>query len=335
MFEKPLAVEIYDLVDALHSCKQALGKSMSAHVLEMKGYMDQLHGIGKSYDNDMTINLINRSLNKDFGDFVRNFNMHCVRKTVTELHALLIDYEKGLKDKAPTPQVLTIQNGRENKPKPQVNKKDKSKGKTNKNKKVVPYQPKPKHNSLKRKKNPNKDQTCHHCHDLSRIRGNRGSASKSTTTNSAGKWNFPTFTKTSSAAPIGQEIDRSASSRVIKVGVSSGRESLFHTDNGMKFMLAPRSDKAKHSSIPEKSHGMRNLSGSPSFSGNFLRRTAKQCSFNGVLASSNSLSLLVNKLLMVEAKFWHENKSICWELYFELIRQNMNETRWKQKGPKL
>nr|GFB80412.1 retrotransposon protein, putative, Ty1-copia subclass [Tanacetum cinerariifolium] len=73
------------------------------------------------------INLINRSLNNDFGDFVRNFNMHCMGKTVTELHALLIDYEKGLKDKAPTPQVLTIQNGRENKPKPKANKKDKSK----------------------------------------------------------------------------------------------------------------------------------------------------------------------------------------------------------------
>nr|GFB37691.1 hypothetical protein [Tanacetum cinerariifolium] len=136
-------VEIYDLVDALHSCKQAPGKSVSAHVWEMKGYIDQLHALGKCYDNDMAINLINRSLKKDFGDFVRNFNMHCVGKTVTELHALLIDYEKGLKDKAPTPQVLTIQNGRENKPKPKANKKDKSKGKTDKNKKVVPYQPKP------------------------------------------------------------------------------------------------------------------------------------------------------------------------------------------------
>nr|GEW77245.1 putative retrotransposon protein [Tanacetum cinerariifolium] len=104
MFEKPQAVEIYDLVDALHSCKQALGKFVIAHVFEMKGYMDQLHALGKSYDNDMAINLINRSLNKDFVDFVKNFNMHCVGKTVTELHALLIDYEKGLKGKAPTPQ---------------------------------------------------------------------------------------------------------------------------------------------------------------------------------------------------------------------------------------
>nr|GFB12888.1 hypothetical protein [Tanacetum cinerariifolium] len=90
------AIDIYDLVDALHSCKHTPGKSVSAHVLEMKGYMDQLHSLGKSYDNDMAINLINTSLNKDFSDFVRNFNMHCVGKTVTELHALLIDYEKGL-----------------------------------------------------------------------------------------------------------------------------------------------------------------------------------------------------------------------------------------------
>ncbi|GJX76017.1 hypothetical protein Tco_0322828 [Tanacetum coccineum] len=57
MFEKPKAVEIYDLVDTLHSCKQAPGKSVSAHVLEMKGYMDQLQALGKPYDNDMAINL--------------------------------------------------------------------------------------------------------------------------------------------------------------------------------------------------------------------------------------------------------------------------------------
>ncbi|GJX76016.1 hypothetical protein Tco_0322827 [Tanacetum coccineum] len=63
--------------------------------------------------------------------------MHCVGKTVSDLHALLIDYEKGLKDKAPTPQVLAIQKGRVNKPKPQANKKGKSKGKADKNKQVV------------------------------------------------------------------------------------------------------------------------------------------------------------------------------------------------------
>ncbi|GJT56220.1 hypothetical protein Tco_0991274, partial [Tanacetum coccineum] len=128
MFEKPPAVEINDL--------------------EMKGLMDQLHILGKPYGNDMAVNLINRSLNKDFGDFVRNFNMHCVGKTVTELHALLIDFEKGLKDKAPTPQVFTIQKGRDNKPKPQANKKVKGMGKADKNKQVVPYQQDCLHNAF-------------------------------------------------------------------------------------------------------------------------------------------------------------------------------------------
>nr|GEZ38092.1 hypothetical protein [Tanacetum cinerariifolium] len=40
--------------------------------------------------------------------------------------------------------------------------------------------------------------------DILRIRGTRGSASKSTTTKSAGKWNIPTFTKTSSVTPTGR-----------------------------------------------------------------------------------------------------------------------------------
>ncbi|GJT19667.1 putative RNA-directed DNA polymerase [Tanacetum coccineum] len=132
MFEKPQAVEIYDLVDTLHSCKQAQGKFVSAHVLEMKGYMDQLQAIRKPYDNDMAINLINRSLNKDFVDFVRNFNMHCVGKIV-------------------------------NKPKPQANKKGKGRGKVDKNKQVVAYQPKPKQNPSLKKENLKKDQACHYC----------------------------------------------------------------------------------------------------------------------------------------------------------------------------
>ncbi|GJW95714.1 hypothetical protein Tco_0175386 [Tanacetum coccineum] len=101
---------------------------------------------------------------------------------------------------------------------------------------------------------------------LPRIRGTRGSGSKSTTTKSAGNWNTPTLTLTSLAIPIGREIERSASSSVHAiVGVRFGRLSFFHTENGMRFMLAPRSAKAKHSSILGNLHGIRNLLGSPSF----------------------------------------------------------------------
>nr|GFB65891.1 hypothetical protein [Tanacetum cinerariifolium] len=100
---------------------------------------------------------------------------------------------------------------------------------------------------------------------LSRIKGTRGSGSKSTTTKSAGKWNTLTLTETSLAIPIGLETERSASLRVMQVGVSSGSESPSHTKSGMRFMLAPRLAKAKHSSILGNSQGIRNLPGSPSF----------------------------------------------------------------------
>nr|GEZ77329.1 putative reverse transcriptase domain-containing protein [Tanacetum cinerariifolium] len=40
------------------------------------------------------------------------------------------------------------------------------------------------------------------------------------------------------------------------VRVSSGSESPSHTETGMRFMLAPRSANARHSSIPENSQGV-------------------------------------------------------------------------------
>nr|GFB02877.1 hypothetical protein [Tanacetum cinerariifolium]GFB11484.1 hypothetical protein [Tanacetum cinerariifolium] len=48
----------------------------------------------------------------DFAGFVRNYNMHNMGKTIGELHALLIEYEKRLPKKAATPQVMAIQGGR-------------------------------------------------------------------------------------------------------------------------------------------------------------------------------------------------------------------------------
>ena len=170
-FAKPKAVEIYDLVDALHSSRQSPGQSVSEHYLHMKDLMDKLHLLGNPTENDMAINLINRSLNNDFNGFVRNYNMHCVGKTIGDLHAMLIDFEKGLKEKATTPHVFNIRRGskdhKENKPKPigkNAKKNDKGKGKMDKGKAFVPHHAKQNPKSLKRKENPNKDQTCHHCH---------------------------------------------------------------------------------------------------------------------------------------------------------------------------
>ena len=97
--------------------------------------------------------------------------MHCKGKTVSEVHAMLIDYEKGLVKKAPTPAVMAIQGGRITKKfkpnKPQnANFKGKGNG-TGKGKQVANHQQKPKKQNPpppKKKENFNKDLAkCHYC----------------------------------------------------------------------------------------------------------------------------------------------------------------------------
>nr|GFA71455.1 hypothetical protein [Tanacetum cinerariifolium] len=53
---------------------------------------------------------------------------------------------------------------------------------------------------------------------------------------------------------------------------------------------------------------MRNLPGFPSFSGNFLRRTADQCLFSGVLANSDSLSLMHRVFCHLGLTFYYLRK---------------------------
>nr|GEW05271.1 hypothetical protein [Tanacetum cinerariifolium] len=86
--------------------------------------------------------------------------------TIGELHAMLIEYEKGLPKKSKTPQVMMIKGGKIQK----SNKKSlkaKGKGKANGkgNDKQV-YIPKPKNPKPAAKEHPAKDDTCHHCKEV-------------------------------------------------------------------------------------------------------------------------------------------------------------------------
>ncbi|GJW50284.1 RNA-directed DNA polymerase, eukaryota [Tanacetum coccineum] len=105
MFEKQAGVERFDLIQTFHACKKEEGKPVAAYVIQMKGYVDQLNTVG-------------------------------------ELHAMLIEYEKGLPKKAETPQA----NGK------------------GKDKQV--YIPKPKNPKPSAKEHPAKDDACHHCKEV-------------------------------------------------------------------------------------------------------------------------------------------------------------------------
>ncbi|GKE63892.1 hypothetical protein Tco_1514259 [Tanacetum coccineum] len=133
MFEKQAGVEKFDLIQSFHACKQEEGKSVADYVLKMKGYVEKLESLGY---------------------------------TIGKIHAMLIEYEKGLPKKAETPQVMMINGGKIQKAnKKSLNAKgnNKVKGK-GKDKKV--YIPKPKNPKPTAMECPTKDDVCHHynCH---------------------------------------------------------------------------------------------------------------------------------------------------------------------------
>ncbi|GJS95474.1 retrotransposon protein, putative, ty1-copia subclass [Tanacetum coccineum] len=93
---------------------------------------------------DLNVDLIMNGLTSNFAGFVKNYNMHNMGKTIGELHALLIEYEKGLPKKAATPQ-------------------GEGKGK-GKDKSVIPKPKNP--------KNMAKDDACHHCKEVGHCKRN-------------------------------------------------------------------------------------------------------------------------------------------------------------------
>ncbi|GJU74096.1 retrotransposon protein, putative, ty1-copia subclass [Tanacetum coccineum] len=142
------------------------GKLVDAYVLQMKGYVDQLERLGYMLPQDVIVGLILNGHTKDFAGFERNYNMHNMGKTNGELHAMLIEYEKGLPKKAETPQVMMIKGGKIQKAKKKALK-AKGKGKANGkgNDKQV-YIPKPKNPKPFAKGHPAKDDTYHHCKEV-------------------------------------------------------------------------------------------------------------------------------------------------------------------------
>ncbi|GJS13514.1 hypothetical protein Tco_0407986 [Tanacetum coccineum] len=122
-------LEKYNAYDMLKELKtMSVSKLLS---LMMKSYLDTLERLGYAMPNELGVSLIFNSLNKDYDQFVQNYNMNSMRKTIVKLHAMLKIHEKG---------------------------KDKGKNK-------LAYAPKPKISPPPKRDNPAKDSICHHYKD--------------------------------------------------------------------------------------------------------------------------------------------------------------------------
>ncbi|KAJ9561430.1 hypothetical protein OSB04_006590 [Centaurea solstitialis] len=154
MIQQQAEQELFEIVKAFHACKQEDGQSVSSYVLKMKGYLDQMERLGYPMPQVLGVSLILTSLSKDYDQFVMNYNMHSMGKTIAELHAMLKLAEQGLPKKAPV--VLAIKEGRIQKPQSKGKGPGKGKGKQ-------VSKPKPKIPPPAKKEHPAKDATCHHC----------------------------------------------------------------------------------------------------------------------------------------------------------------------------
>ncbi|GJQ95273.1 zinc finger, CCHC-type containing protein [Tanacetum coccineum] len=160
--------ELFETVKAFHACKQEDGQSVSSNLLKIKSYLDTLEHLGYAMPKELGVSLILNSLNKDYDQFIHNYNLHSMGKTLAELHAMLKLHEKGIPKKVETPIVLAICEGniQKDKKKPQG-----EKGKA-KRKNRLAYAPKTKISSPPKRDNPTKESICHHCKEVGHWRRN-------------------------------------------------------------------------------------------------------------------------------------------------------------------
>ncbi|ESQ38834.1 hypothetical protein EUTSA_v10022495mg, partial [Eutrema salsugineum] len=89
------------MVKALIDCKLPTDSPVSPHVIKMKGYIDNLAKLDCPISQDLAIDLILKSLSSSYDQFVMNYNMHNLTKTLTELHGMLRSAESNIKKGTP------------------------------------------------------------------------------------------------------------------------------------------------------------------------------------------------------------------------------------------
>ena len=89
MFQEQARQERFTTTKALNACKMTPGTSISAHVLKMKGLINQLDKLGAPISHELAIDLILGSLPESYDQFVMNYKMHHMEKSIAELHGML------------------------------------------------------------------------------------------------------------------------------------------------------------------------------------------------------------------------------------------------------
>ncbi|KAK8502801.1 hypothetical protein V6N12_073851 [Hibiscus sabdariffa] len=149
IYEGQARQERYETSKALFQCKMSEGAQVGAHVIKMMGYIQMLEKLGFALNNELAIDVILQSLPDSFNQFVLNFNMNEINKTLPQLLGMLRTAESNLK-KGGSKSILMVCEAKRKEKKVAKSKgvgKTKSKGKE----------------ALKPKGGVSKDGKCFHC----------------------------------------------------------------------------------------------------------------------------------------------------------------------------
>lgn len=150
LYQEQARHERFDVSKALFQCKLAEGASVGTHVLKMIGYIENLERLGFPLGQELATDLILQSLPDSYNQFIMNYNMNEIDKSLPDLLNMLRTAEQDInKGKGKT--ILMVQGKGKGK---KSTSRSKTKGKT---------KPKSKNKALKPKGGVAKEGTCFHC----------------------------------------------------------------------------------------------------------------------------------------------------------------------------
>src|SRR5215216_6128353 len=97
IFEAHVAVESYEASEKFFNCKMEEGSSVSEHVLKMSGHANKLQSLGIVIPNSLGIHRVLQSLPLRYKNFVMNYNMQNMDKSLPELFSMLESAEVEIK----------------------------------------------------------------------------------------------------------------------------------------------------------------------------------------------------------------------------------------------
>ncbi|KAK9025078.1 hypothetical protein V6N11_064977 [Hibiscus sabdariffa] len=97
IYEGKARQERYETSKALFQCKMSEGSPVGAHVIKMMGYIQTLEKLGFPLNDELAIDVVLQSLPDSFNQFMLNFNMNEINKTLSQLLGMLRTAESNKK----------------------------------------------------------------------------------------------------------------------------------------------------------------------------------------------------------------------------------------------